>query len=627
MPTDSTAAPDVDGWGIQTRWTDAQDKLRDVDPEVVSVLRAAIGPAPTGLEDHVPVVSRPGRHLDLGDVEVVCEDGDVRRVSGPLPADFPLGYHRIRLPAGGERSLIVSPGACWLPDRWRAWGWAVQLYSARSRRSWGIGDLRDLRLLREWAEATAAGFLLVNPLHAVAPTVPQEDSPYLPATRRFRNPIYLCVDEVAAEKHVDVAEWARRGVALNDDRVIDRTAVWELKREALWTLFGTGGDEPEFRSWRQEQGSSLQEFAVWSALAEENGPDWRDWEPSLQDPAGDAVRAFAARSTSRVAFHAWLQWHLSRQLRAASGDLTVLQDLPIGVAAGGADAWIWQDQLARDVAIGAPPDFFNTSGQEWGSPPLIPWQLRASGYGPFIEAIRATMADAGGLRIDHVMGLFRLWWVAPGRLPVDGAYVRYPSADLLDIVALESHRARAIVVGEDLGTVEPGVRPALADHNVLSYRLLYFEDDPPATWPRKAMAAVTTHDLPTVAGVWTGADNEDLRAYTNTSEEDIERGRASLLEHLGDVGVSLPDAGIADVLRAVYSRLGEAPSVLLSATLEDALGVERRPNLPGAEGRENWCLALPSPIEDLATSELAAQVGATLRAAVAPDGAAVRAPR
>jgi 4-alpha-glucanotransferase len=245
--------------------------------------------------------------------------------------------------------------------------------------------------------------------------------------------------------------------------------------------------------------------------------------------------------------------------------------------------------------------------------------LRANGYGAFIEAIRATMADAGGLRIDHVMGLFRLWWVAPGRPPVDGAYVRYPSEDLLDIVALESHRARAIVVGEDLGTVEPGVRPALADHNVLSYRLLYFEDEPPAMWPRKAMAAVTTHDLPTVAGVWTAADNEDLRTYTSTSEEDIERGRASLLEHLGDVGVSLPDAGISDVLRAVYSRLGEAPSVLLSATLEDALGVERRPNLPGAMGRENWCLALPSPIEDLATSELATLVGATLRAAVAPE--------
>jgi 4-alpha-glucanotransferase len=622
MPTDSTSAPDADGWGIQTRWTDAQDTLRDVDPEVVSVLRAAIGPAPSGLEDLVPVVTRPGRDPRLGgDVDVVCEDGEVRRVSGPLPDDFPLGYHRIRLPSGHERGLIVSPGSCWLPDGWRAFGWAVQLYSARSRRSWGIGDLRDLRTLREWAEATGAGFLLVNPLHAVAPTLPQEDSPYLPATRRFRNPIYLCVDEVAADTHVDVGQWARRGVELNDRPVIDRTAVWELKREALWTVFSADGDAPEFRSWRREQGSSLEEFAVWSALAEENGPDWREWEPSLQDPTEGAVQTFAARSKSRVAFHAWLQWHLSRQLHAASGDLTVLQDLPIGVAAGGADAWIWQDQLARDVAIGAPPDFFNTSGQEWGSPPLIPWQLRTNGYGPFIEAIRATMADAGGLRIDHVMGLFRLWWVAPGRPPVDGAYVRYPSEDLLDIVALESHRARAIVVGEDLGTVEPGVRPALADHNVLSYRLLYFEDDPPATWPRKAMAAVTTHDLPTVAGVWTAADNEDLRKYTSTSEEDIERGRASLLQHLGDVGVDLPDVGIADVLRAVYSRLGEAPSVLLSATLEDALGVERRPNLPGAEGRENWCLALPSPIEDLATSELAAMLGATLRAAVAPGKA------
>jgi 4-alpha-glucanotransferase len=615
MAENSDAAYGSDAWGIQTRWTDAEDELREVDPEVVSALRAAIGRQPAGLEDESPIVARPGQDLGLGDAEVDCEDGHVRRVSGVLPDDFPLGYHSIRRDAAQARSLIVSPGACWLPDDWRAWGWAVQLYSARSRQSWGIGDLRDLRLLREWAQSSGAGFLLVNPLHAVAPTLPQEDSPYLPATRRFRNPIYLCVDELAAEKSIDIEPMTRQGRALNKAPVIDRTAIWQLKRDVLWQIFAAGSDS-EFSSWRQGQGRSLQEFAIWSALSEEHGPDWRDWDLRLQNPAGDAVRQFAAKSEQRVAFHAWLQWHLARQLRAASGDFTIIQDLPIGVAAGGADAWIWQDQLARDVAIGAPPDFFNTAGQEWGSPPLIPWRVRSNGYRAFTEAIRSTMAHAGGLRIDHVMGLFRLWWVAPGRSPVRGAYVRYPSEDLLDIVALESHRAKAIVVGEDLGTVEPGVRPALAAHNLLSYRLLYFEDDPPKAWPHKAMAAVTTHDLPTLAGLWTARDSADQREHTSTSEADIGRGRKSLIEHLGEADTLPATWDISKVMDAAYRRLSEAPSVLLSATLEDAMGVELRPNLPGAQGRANWCLPLPSPIEDLPTAELAQLIGAILKEAV-----------
>jgi 4-alpha-glucanotransferase len=611
----SDATDGVDDWGIQVRWTDAEDRAQLVAPEVVSALRRAIGRQPDDLEERAPIVARPGRDLGLGDVEVACEDGLARQVSGALPEDFPLGYHTIRR-ADGERKLIVSPGTCWLPDDWRAWGWAVQLYSARSSRSWGIGDLGDLRVLREWGQSIGAGFLLINPLHAVAPTFPQEDSPYLPATRRFRNPVYLSVDEVAAEASVDVSDLSRRGRALNEAPVIDRSAVWKLKSEALWRVFSAPTGRPGFEDWRRRQGDSLQEFAVWSALAERHGPDWREWGPQLQDPSGAAVREFAAENEARVAFFAWMQWHLERQLRTASGNFTVIQDLPIGVAAGGADAWIWQDQLARGVAIGAPPDFFNTAGQEWGSPPPIPWRLRANGYDAFTEGIRATIAHAGGLRIDHVMGLFRLWWVAPGKPPVDGAYVRYPSEDLLDIVALESHRAKAIVVGEDLGTVEPGVRPALADHHVLSYRLLYFEDDPPSTWPHTAMAAVTTHDLPTLAGLWTAKDSTEQREYTSVSQGDVERGRSSLLEHLGGTDAWSQTVDLGGVVAMAYSRLSEAPCVLLSATLEDAMGVERRPNLPGATGRSNWCLPLPAPLEDLPTSALALVIGRVLGDAV-----------
>jgi 4-alpha-glucanotransferase len=297
--------------------------------------------------------------------------------------------------------------------------------------------------------------------------------------------------------------------------------------------------------------------------------------------------------------------------------MTVIQDLPIGFAGGGSDAWSWQDTLAEGVSVGAPPDAFNSQGQDWGSPPLIPWRLRDADYEPFIQSIRATMAGAGGLRIDHVMGLFRLWWVPSDGTAADGAYVRYPAEDLLDIVALESSRARALVVGEDLGTVEDGVREAMAEHGVLSYRLLWFEDDDPSAWPAEAMAAITTHDLPTVAGLWTGEDVEEQRECGTGTEEELERGRTSLLRHLP----GLPDAASTEeaVLRA-HELLARAPSLLLSATLDDAVGELRRPNMPGAGERPNWSLPLPVPVEDLPAHPLLQKVAAALGHGVAASG-------
>ncbi len=380
MTHDAEAAAEVDPWGIQTHWIDAHDEPQVVPEGILQSLREIISERPDDLDEVAPIVTRPGHDPGLGRVEVECELGGVRRIDGVLPEDFPLGYHTVRAADGNRRGLIVSPGRCWLPQGWRAWGWTVQLYAARSRRSWGIGDLRDLKTLREWSQTIGAGFLLVNPLHAVAPVQPQEDSPYLPVTRRFRNPIYLCVDDVAAEADVDVAELSQQGLALNDDPVIDRDAVWTLKREALSRVFAARGDGDGFDTWVDEQGSSLHDFAVWCALAEDNGPDWREWQQPLQDPRSGAVSRFAADHAQAVAFHTWLQWQLDRQLREASSGITVLQDLPIGVGGGGADAWAWQELLARDVAIGAPPDLFNTAGQDWGSPPLIPWRLRESGY-------------------------------------------------------------------------------------------------------------------------------------------------------------------------------------------------------------------------------------------------------
>jgi 4-alpha-glucanotransferase len=609
-----TPTPTTDEWGIDASWLDALDEEHSIAQATIDRLREVIGAPPADLEDRAPIVARPGDVLEVDEADVVCEDGDVRHVDGELPADFPLGYHWLQSTDGRRRRLIVSPGRCWLPDD-RAWGWAVQLYATRSRASWGIGDLADLRAVRRMAADQGAGFVLINPLHAVAPTAGQEASPYLPATRRFRNPIYLRVSEVPGADGVDLEDDAGR--ALSDGDLIERDAIWARKREVLMRIFFAHGGGEAFTRWRAEQGQTLQDWATWAAIAEEHGGDWRTWPAELRRPAGPSIDRYVEQHGAVVGFHAWLQWALDLQFTAATGDMTVIQDLPIGVAGGGADAWAWQEVLAEGVSVGAPPDAFNSQGQDWGSPPLNPWRLRDADYEPFIQSIRATMAGAGGLRIDHVMGLFRLWWVPAGGSAAEGAYVRYPADDLLDIVALESSRAQALVVGEDLGTVEDGVREAMAEHGILSYRLLWFEDDAPAEWPAAAMAAITTHDLPTVAGLWTGADVEEQREHGTGTDEELERGRTSLLGHLPKLA---DDAPVEKAVEEAHRRLAEAPSLLLSATLDDAVGEPRRPNMPGTTDRPNWSLPLPVAVEDLPGHPLVQTVARTLGEGLAGPG-------
>jgi 4-alpha-glucanotransferase len=619
-------ASTVDAWGIQHEWVDADGQERRVAADTVARLREVVGSPPDDLERRAPVVTRPGRDLGTGPVRVTCEDGTERVVAGRLPEDFPLGYHRMRTGDGPERRLIVSPGRCWSPER-PSWGVAVQLYAARSAASWGIGDLGDLRTLRSWTEQAGGGFLLVNPLHAVAPTTPQESSPYLPATRRFRNPLYLRVEDVPGFSADDVdGEQVRR---LAGSPLVDRDEAWALKRHALRAAYGRVGRGPgrsaAFTAWREERGRALEEFATWCALCDEHGPDWHAWPAGLQRPDSADVDGFRASHEDEIGFHAWLQWQVDEQLRAATGDLTVIQDLPIGVSGGGADAWAWQDVLATDVTVGAPPDALNSLGQDWGSPPLVPWRLRLADYEPFIASVRSTIAGAGGLRIDHVMGLFRLWWIPRGAGATEGAYVRYPSDDLLDIVALESHRARAVVVGEDLGTVEPGVPEALDERDMLSYRVLWFEEDDPARWPARALATVTTHDLPTVAGLWTGSDAEDQLASTEMAAEDVHRGRAELLQRLRRDGLP-EDSGVADAVTAAYRQLARSRSLLLSISLEDVVLEERRPNVPGTVERDNWRIPLPVPVDELADSPDAARLVGLVAGALERPGRVVEAP-
>lgn len=598
----------TDAWGVEESYEDSDGHPQRVSASAVRRLRDLVGRPPEDLDTRAPLVLQVGVQTAVGRCDVVLEDGSSVGVETTLPPDLPAGYHELQPADGPPRPLILSPGRCHLPTGQRTWGWAVQLYAARSRESWGFGDLADLGRLRDWAKGLGAGFLMVNPLHAAAPTAVQEPSPYSPTSRRFASPLYLRPDRLPGFERLDPSDRAAAAVALNVQPEIDRDEVWRLKRPVLRAIFDDGGGGAEFARWRRAQGRSLQEYAVWCAIGDLHGGRWRRWPAALRRPDRPAVQEFAQRAENDVSFHAWLQWALAGQFRAATAGFTVIQDLPIGFDPDGADAWSWQDLLAEGVTVGAPPDALNGNGQDWELPPFIPWRLRQAGYRPFIESIRATIAGAGGLRIDHIMGLFRLWWIPGGHPPTEGGYVRYPAGDLLDIVALESQRAQALVVGEDLGTVEAGVRAEMARRSMLSYRLLWFAAEEPATWPALSMGAVTTHDLPTVAGLWTGADRTEQRRYgVDLGEEAVAAMRARL-------GAVPREASAADATAAAYRRLAEAPSALLVATLEDALGEERRPNLPGVTERPNWSLALSLPIDDLAQHPGSAELAGILSA-------------
>ncbi|GAC1315553.1 MAG: 4-alpha-glucanotransferase [Acidimicrobiales bacterium] len=594
----SAALSDPEAWGVAPGYHHVRGGWVAASDRGVSAALDAMGADGTAPPETTTWVVRQSAGLHVpAPATLHTEDGGSVSVAGAVPSEaLPLGYHRLEIDTGSVR-LIVCPDACPLPAR--TWGWAVQLYAARSRASWGMGDLADLRRLATWsASALGAGMLLVNPLHAGV-----QASPYYPTSRRWRSPLYLRVEEVpgAEAMGADLENMTGAGRALNDATRIDREAVWQLKRGALEAIWAGRRSDDGFDRWRVGQGESLGGFATWSALADALGPDWRAWPADLRHPSGPAVRRWAAEHGAAVGFHAWLQWLVDGQLAdAAAAGPALVADLAIGADPAGADAWQWQDELVAGVTVGAPPDEFSPGGQDWGLPPFDPWRLRAAGYEPFAQIVRSALGRGGGMRIDHVAGLFRLFWVPAGDGPTAGVYVRYPWQDLLGVVALEAHRAGAFVVGEDLGTVEPEAREALAAHNVLSYRLLWFEDGPPPTWPHKALAAITTHDLPTVTGVWTGADLRARRAIGLPVDAEAEAGLQDTLHRTVAADASAP---IADVVRRAHEALSTAPCLLVTATLEDALEVDERPNQPGTVDEwPNWSIPLPLPLEDIETA-------------------------
>lgn len=576
--------------GVATSYLDyAGDRVEVPDEAVVAVLAAldvdassdaAIASALRRTADPGPppvVVVRQGEQVPLDATEVVTEDG-VRRQLGP---DLPLGYHQ-----AGPTTVIVVPRQAPVPDG-RHWGWQVQLYATRSTQSWGIGDYADLRTLCAATAAAGGAAVLMNPVHAETPVLPVTVSPYSPSSRLFRSPLYLRVEDTP--EYAGATDQVRAEVdalrPLVEPARIDRDAVWAAKQAALELLWPGHrvGALAEFMT------PELQRFGQFCALAEVHGHDWREWPAELAPDPG------------RVAFWCWLQLLVDEQLAVAGEGLGigVLHDLAVGVDGAGADAWLLGDALAQGVTIGAPPDLLATKGQDWGLPPWRPDKLRARAYQPFRQMVRAVLRHAGGIRIDHVMGLSRLWWVPAGLGATYGTYVSYDREAMLGILALEAERAGAVVVGEDLGTVEPEVRESLDRHGVLGSAVLWFESRdgwflPPSQWRRDALASLTTHDLPTAAG-WLTGEWVEVRASLDQLNRPVEEERAHAARERQMLLAMLQHEGLLDddLVLSLHRALVASPCRIVLASLGDALGDLRQPNLPGTiDEYPNWRLPL-----------------------------------
>ena len=581
-----------------------------------------------------------------GAVMLEAEDGSRLDVRDELRGDLPPGWYRAETRDGQQTTVVAAPPR--VPSTPATWGWMLQLYALRSARSWGIGDLGDLREFIDWtATAHHAGAVLLNPLHAPGPTHPVQPSPYTPSSRRFANPLALRIEDLDAYRRADAdtrAEVAALRVSPATER-IDHDLVWAAKRSALELLWRAEG-RPDPLGGSSE---GLRDWATYCALAERHGGRWSRWPAPLRDVNGPAVGAARRELAPRLAFHAWVQQRCAEQLlavrttaREAGMALGVLHDLAVGVDADGADAWALADVLATGVSIGAPPDNFTPRGQDWGLPPWRPDRLAATGYGALRDMLRAVLVHADGLRIDHVAGLWRLWWIPPGDGPDRGTYVHYDAEVMLAVLALEAHRAEATVVGEDLGTVEPEVTEALADNGMLGCAVSWFTRDQsvaqepllvPAKWPARAAASLSTHDLPTAAG-FLRAEHVRARADLGLLDDvpaeqaSAAKERAEWLALLRSEGLLDPEAEPAEaepeeatIITAMHRLLAATPSRLKLISPYDVLAEVRQPNLPGTiDEYPNWRLPLPETFEQLQADPRVAEITAVFREAGAGDG-------
>lgn len=644
-------------------------------------VRLPVPEVPAALEAGGELVAEDGRRLPLAGTLVWPArsrwqetPAGWQTVAGlRLPREVTPGYYEIHLQVTGpgireeaKARLIAAPPAAYLPGclsgGQRLFGLNLPLYAIRSRHNWGIGDFADLADAMDWAGELGAAFVGINPLHAALPGALSDPSPYSPATRLFTNFLYLdlsAVPEMArcpeAREYLKGAQGRALLRRLRATALLSYPEVYAVKRDILERLYEVfrrehGGEPPksergrEFQGFCRQKDQYLHDFALYMALAEFHGTsDWRRWPPEYHSRQAPAVGDFALHQRAAVEFWQYVQWLAAQQLarvrqrsQAAGLPFSLYQDLALGAAPGGFETWAFPHLFARGAATGAPPDAFNPKGQNWGLPPLIPERLRESGYDLFIRTLRANLPPGGMLRMDHVMGLFRLFWI-PEEPEVPGAYVQYPARDLLAILSLESHRAGTLIIGEDLGTVAPAIRRELARRRIFSYKVFIFEREPdgrfraPAAYPSQALAATTTHDLPTLAGYWQGEDivlktRFHLYPQAQMAAQDSqarERDRALLLEALATEGLipaeevprlaaspSLPP----QVRWGVLEYLARSRAALLEVRLEEVFGLVAQQNLPGTlDEHPNWRQKFPLNLEEMRRAPEAQELAARLR--------------
>ena len=648
--------------GVAVEYKDQLDRTVEVSSgSVVAVLRAlgvdattpsAVAAALREVEQRPAtppvVVMRQSQTRTVAVEDVIglfLESGEEvphRTVGGSITlAGLPTGWHTLRT-STRDIPVVVAPDRVTAPTG-RHWGLMTQLYAMRSRTSWGIGDLHDLGTLTAWTAQEGGGLVLVNPLHATAPIPPLQDSPYYPASRRWTNPLYLRVEDT--KEYADAPAALRAQVdalRLEDsgDR-IDRNKVWEAKLAALTLLFASVNGVAV-----ESLDPALGDWATWCALAEVHGPDWRTWPEELRRPDSPAVQQSRAQLAERVRFHAWLQLCCDYQLdavqsraRAAGLAIGVVHDLAVGTDPAGADAWALQDALALGARIGAPPDTFNQQGQDWGMPPWHPGRLAELGYAPVRDMLRGLLRHAGGVRIDHILGYFRMWWVPADGTARDGTYVSYDAEALLGVLTLEAERAGAIVIGEDLGTVTPEVRLELGGRHVLGTSVLWFERKDPVggeagplrplpDWREGAAASVTTHDLPTALG-WLRGEHVRVRADLGVlddpaaEEKNWQAERQELVELLRTSGLVGADPTDDELVEALTAAVAATPSQVVLAAPGDVVGDLQQPNMPGTTDEyPSWRLPLadetgqPVALENLLADARMQRLAALLHKAV-----------
>ena len=572
-----------------------------------------------------------------------------------LPEDLPPGYHELEVTLAGivtRCSLILSPPGCFEPpaivNGRRLWGVAVQLYTVRSRENWGMGDFNDLEQLIRWLAPRGAGFIGLNPLHALAPADPSRSSPYSASSRHFLNVLYIAVPSVpefleceTARNRVDDPQFRQRLADLRAVPLVDYRGVADLKFEILELLFRNfcdrhlatdSGRALRFREFVAAGGALLQSHARFDALDHHfratlmTPSGWFSWPAAYRDINGAAARQFADSYPLQVQFHLYLQWLAHDQLTSAQTlsrefgmPIGLYGDYAVGTNPAGSETWADQTSYRMGAEIGAPPDPLALRGQGWGIPPQDPIVMEQQRLQGFLRLIRNNMRYYGALRLDHVMSLFRLWWVAAGDSPADGAYVHYPLQQLLAVVALESTRSACLVVGEDLGVVPDEMRRAMPEFGLYQYKVLLFEKDGarfrrPDEFVRRALATVTTHDMPTLRSYWEGRDidlRRDLQLYPSPQIQDEvvrerETDRVAVLAALEEQGLrpaspaSPHDAFTPDLAKALHIYLARTNTVLVALQIEDLLGMVDPVNVPGTNQEyPNWQRKLSMDIEDM----------------------------